>query len=346
MVVLTGMCMGAAHILAQGKKKKKGGGENQTYITRDSVPSVTAPQKEELLPNRYFLFPQFYSYWPANVNDTILKYECFDANQNPINVDTLQNVLDVKFISLVRSYTDYVNTYIDSQGKASPVPISKMLYKYDRTGADSWRSFDYSSNYVAELREYKDDVMKADTTVLIDPITGTKQLTVRRFYRVLEIEKHDSTKTDTGSVYLLDTTNKKIAATYFYYYPEFYFRQPKKVNDTTFEFLCYDFRDSLVPKVENYDSIRYYSLFKTYTDSAHTYTDSNGLKQFLPVSSIVQRYDRIGRSKWMCIEYPGNKYTELTEYKSAIIKSDTVSIPDPVSNDFILKIYNQYKVLK
>lgn len=338
-----------AHIFAQGKRKRKSRTENPTFITTDTIPSPQVPkekEKETELENRYFTFPQFYSYWPVNVNDTVLKYECFDGSQNPINVDTLQNINDIKYISLVKTYTDYVNTYVDSQGKASPVPISKMLYKYDRTGADSWRSFDYTSNYIAELKEYKDDLMKSDTTMLVDPITGTKQLTVRRFYRVVEIEKHDSAKADTGNVYVLDAGKKTIAATYFYYVPEFYFREPKKIKDTTFEFLCYDYRDSLVPKLENYDSIRYYSLFKSFTDSTHTYLDANGAKQLLPVSSIVQRYDRLGKDRWMRIEYPGNIYTEMTEYKSSIIRSDTVTIPDPVSNDYILKVYRYYQVVK
>ncbi len=343
LVLSFGLLAGGAHIMAQGKKKKPGGPETQVYKT-DSLPAPVAG-KEEMLPNRYFSFPQFYSYLPSTVNDTVYKYECYDANQNPINVDTVQNANGIKFISFIKTFTDYTNTYVDSQGKAQPVPVSKMLYKYDRTGADSWESFDFVNNYKAELKEYKDEVLKADTTVLVDPITGTRQLTIRRYYRVVELPRQDSSKADSMVAGTIDTT-KKVTDVINYLVPEFYFHLPRKIKDTTLEFLCYDQRDSLMPNVDNYDSVRYYSLMKTYTDSEHTYVDSNGLRQLLPVQMIVKRFDRISKSKWMCVEYPGNKYTEFTEYKSVIVGADTERVADAASGGDILKIYSRYKLLK
>ncbi|MFI5195981.1 MAG: hypothetical protein ACHQD8_02735 [Chitinophagales bacterium] len=138
---------------------------------------------------------------------------------------------------------------------------------------------------------------------------------------------------------------KPAATIYSYTAPEFYYYLPKKNKDTTLEFLCYDFRDSLMPVVKNYDSVRYFSLFKSYTDSAHTYKNSNGEKKPLPVSSIIKRYDRISKDKWMSIEYPKNKYMELTEYKNIIVNTDTVALVDPASDKTTLKIFNYYKIV-
>ena len=58
----------------------------------------------------------------------------------------------------------------------------------------------------------------------------------------------------------------------------------------------------------DYDSVRYFSLFKSYTDSTHKYKDDDGVKKFLPVSTIIKRYDRLSKDRWMTIEYPSNKY--------------------------------------
>jgi hypothetical protein len=143
---------------------------------------------------------------------------------------------------------------------------------------------------------------------------------------------------------LINASNEATAIN-SYLVPEFYFFTERKNGDTSFEFKCYDYRDSIINTVEQYDSVHFYSLFKSFTDSAHTYKDSNGQKKLLPVSSIIKRYDRIsGTNKWMTIEYPGNKYVELIEDKNTIISTDTVILLDPIDDKRILKIFNHYKV--
>lgn len=139
---------------------------------------------------------------------------------------------------------------------------------------------------------------------------------------------------DTGMVY------------YHYLVPEFYFYKPRKQLDTTFEFFCYDSRDTELTVVYNYDSVFYYSLYKSYTDSAHTYIDKDGVSQFLPVASIIKRYDRVGREKWMTIEYPGNKYGELRAFKNVIVKTDTERVLNAHGDTIYSKVYHYYKLLK
>jgi len=139
---------------------------------------------------------------------------------------------------------------------------------------------------------------------------------------------------------------KDTVITYHYTVPEFYFATPRKEKDTTFEFFCYDARDSVMPVVNDFDSVFYYSLYKSYTDSAHTYIDSAGKEQFIPVASIMKRYDRIGKKKWMTIEYPGNKYGELKEKRDIIVARDTVIIPNANGGNICQKIYSYYQLLK
>lgn len=89
--------------------------------------------------------------------------------------------------------------------------------------------------------------------------------------------------------------------------------------------------------VDDYDKVKYYSLFKEYIDSFNTYKDDDGTKKFLPVSYIVRRYDRLGSTRWMSIQYPGNKYGELKDNRDTIVRTDTVA-----ENDSI-KIFRCYK---
>ena len=168
--------------------------------------------------------------------------------------------------------------------------------------------------------------------------------------------QNDKTKEEKVPVfnYVIDDALDKFqaipdtAAPVFYHYvvPDFYFHKPRKVLDTTYEFFCYDAYDSVLDVITDYDSVLFYSLYKSYTDSAHTYIDKDGEKQFIPVASIVKRYDKTGPSKWMTIEYPGNKYGELREFKNVIIGTDTEKVWNAHGDNIYTKIYHRYKLLK
>jgi hypothetical protein len=134
--------------------------------------------------------------------------------------------------------------------------------------------------------------------------------------------------------------------TFNYRVPEFYYHTAKKHKDTTFQFSCYNVHDSLLNSVTDYDSVFYYSLYKSYTDSAHTYLDSNGERQFIPVSSIVKRYDKVGKEKWMTIEYPGNKYGELRAFKHVIVRIDTEKVLNAQGDHIYNRVFHYYKLIK
>ena len=113
-----------------------------------------------------------------------------------------------------------------------------------------------------------------------------------------------------------------------YAVPEFFHYQPQYSRDTAFVFRCYDKKDSIMTNVTDYDNVYYYSLFKEYIDSFNIYKDPDGSRHFLPVSYIVRRYDRLGTNRWMTVQYPGNKYSELKDDRSVTVRTDTVRSAD------------------
>ena len=130
------------------------------------------------------------------------------------------------------------------------------------------------------------------------------------------------------------------------YYPEFYSYSSYKIADTTFQFECYDSRDSVINPlaIKDIGDVRFISLFKGYLDPVQTYKDYDGTRKPLPVSSIIRRYDRVGNDKWMSIAYATNKYTELKESRTYIVRTDTMLVTDPISNKETATINCYYKV--
>jgi hypothetical protein len=185
LVALILMCADVTHVVAQQARKKKAAAKTNVVIISDATDTLGSSPDGP----RYFMFPQFYSYWPITKGDTIIKYLCYDKDDNGINVDTLHNIDDVQHISFVKVYTNYLHTYIDPEGKPRPSLASKIIYRYDKTGDDSWTSTDYGSNYISELKEHKNEIVRTDTTTVVNPITSTKQLTIRKYYKIEELKK-------------------------------------------------------------------------------------------------------------------------------------------------------------
>ncbi len=131
-----------------------------------------------------------------------------------------------------------------------------------------------------------------------------------------------------------------------YTVPEFYRYDTFYVADTSFVYKCYDSRDSLMDDdtVKDFAAVRYISLFKNYTDHAHTYTDKDGKKKPLPITNIVERMDRMGAANWMKIKYPGGKFSTLTEQRDQIVRIDTFVEKYEHPNVTVVSVYNYYKV--
>jgi hypothetical protein len=148
-----------------------------TFIRNDTADNqiIDSPQT--------IFFPEFYSFWPVDNNDTIFKYECFDTVNKLIDADTLLNMNYVHFILLIKTYTDYTRTYVDEDGKPQPEPVTSKVLRYDKSGMDGWLRKDFTTGEYANLQEYRDEIVRTDTAHGINPVTGNKQLRVRKYYK-------------------------------------------------------------------------------------------------------------------------------------------------------------------
>ena len=196
-IIVLFMCLSIAHVLAQGKKRKAVP-PPPTVTNVEIVQNADSLKDLEidslLLPDtnttpRYFLFPEFFSYWPISKGDTVIKYVCYDAENSYINIDTLHDIDDVRHIQLVKVFANLLHTYIDADGRPRPSSASKIIYKYDKSDNQTWKTYDAFSGFIGELKEFKNDITKQDTTTVINPLNNSKHLIIRKYYKVVE-EKH------------------------------------------------------------------------------------------------------------------------------------------------------------
>ena len=131
-----------------------------------------------------------------------------------------------------------------------------------------------------------------------------------------------------------------------YLAPDFFFYDTLMHGDTSFYYQCFDSRDStlLVDTLHDFTHVRFISLYRCFFDLIHTYKNEHGAEKPLPIAMIIKRFDRTGDDKWMTITYPGNKFSQIKEYKNLITKSDTVMAEDTSTNTVIMSVYKYYKV--
>jgi hypothetical protein len=134
------------------------------------------------------LFPEFYSYKPVRRRDTVLTFLCYDRRDSVINVDTLRSIYDIRFISVFQNYTDPKQRYKDAQGVEKPLPVSKIIYRYDKVANDKWMSIDYTTNRYVQLKEDMTEIVRADTVVVTDPRKGITQPRINKYYKVKKVK--------------------------------------------------------------------------------------------------------------------------------------------------------------
>jgi hypothetical protein len=190
-MVLVWCGAGALRLAAQDKVQVKPKQLNNRpgSTTAGTVPNTneTAAAKTGTV-MKYFYFPEFYHHWPVDHNDTILKYECYDAHNTQLNVDTITNVNVIQHIYLVKTFTNYMHTFIDVDGKPRPSVVRKTIFRFDKQESDSWKCTEYRNNYITELKEIKTHIVRSDTTNVTDPLTGENQALVRKYYEIITIE--------------------------------------------------------------------------------------------------------------------------------------------------------------
>lgn len=175
---------------AQGKKeKKKGKATTEEKVpvfnyTIDDPMDVFGRNPEPAAAAPALFFPDFYSYQPTMKGDTTFKYLAYDRRDSLINVDTLHNTDAIRYISLFISYTDHQHNYRNAQGQILPLPVSKIIRRYDKLGTDKWMSIDYANNKYIELRENRSTITRNEAVTIIDPVTHATFTRQHNYYLV------------------------------------------------------------------------------------------------------------------------------------------------------------------
>lgn len=175
------LCLPLAQLRAQDGKKEKAPVFN--YVIDDPMDAFGRQPAEEII---YYpvAFPDFYSFKPRMVKDTTFKFESYDTHNELILLDSLHDIDDVRYISLIKSYNDPVETYVDSKGVKQPLPIARIIYRYDKVGSSKWLSVDYATNKSTYLAEFTNYTSRVDTATGTNPVTGAPQKIIHKYYKV------------------------------------------------------------------------------------------------------------------------------------------------------------------
>lgn len=199
-------------VFAQGKKeKKKHKGKTEekvpvfNYVIDDPMdvfgrtPDTTTPTRNPITPKatptlnlpepaptlyRILVLPDFYSYKPTINGDTTFKYLAYDRRDSLIDVDTLHDIEAVRYISLFINYPDHQHNYRNAQGQILPLPVSKIIKRWDKLGTSKWMSIDYANNKYTELREDKTIITRKESVTINHPDNNTSEETSLRYYSV------------------------------------------------------------------------------------------------------------------------------------------------------------------
>lgn len=129
-------------------------------------------------------FPEFFSFKPRVVKDTTYTYECYTIYNDPVFLDSLKDIEGVRYISVIKTYADPANIYVDAKGNKKPLPIKTIINRYDKIGSNRWLSVDYISNKQTYLAEFKNYTSRTDTTTSTDPTTGVTTNVIHKYYKV------------------------------------------------------------------------------------------------------------------------------------------------------------------
>lgn len=112
----------------------------------------------------------------------------------------------------------------------------------------------------------------------------------------------------------------------------FYYKHPARTRntatDSSFEALPPHRADTLQRKWKDFTEVKFVSVFKKYIDYKHYYRTDDGHEAPLPVSTIVQRYERLGSSKWLFMDYPRKIFREMKEQTADVVRTEKAKAPN------------------
>lgn len=187
-IVILG-CVYAVHAFADGKKKQKNNVTGKAWDPYSCCHNMDDTPHRPVVLKEYCLVPEFYFFDTTYQADTSFVCECFDARDTVINPDTIHDFGSVKYIAVYKNFIDYAHTYKDYDGKEKPLPITNIIQRYDRLGRDKWMNVSYPGNKYAELREYKNDIVRVDTFINHNPVSNITSISICRYYKVVPVKK-------------------------------------------------------------------------------------------------------------------------------------------------------------
>ena len=141
---------------------------------RQPIPSDT---------HKTILLPDFCFAGTKTIADTTLKLEYNNGSHNMLLPDTLSDYQLLRYVSVIKTYTDHTHTYKDATGKLQPLPVQKIIHRYDKTSSNKWLCIDYANSKPYTLTEYSTDIVRTDSTMTTDPVLGNINTIVYKYYR-------------------------------------------------------------------------------------------------------------------------------------------------------------------
>ncbi|MCW3122872.1 MAG: hypothetical protein JWQ38_2364 [Flavipsychrobacter sp.] len=169
-------------------KKQKHKVDRKAWSPYACCHDMNAIEHTPTLITEHYLVPEFYYIDSLHKGDTSFVYECYDNRDSILNMDTVQDFDQVRYISLLKKYTDHEHTYRDNDGSRKPLPVSVISKRYDKLGKNKWMSIGYPGNKYQELKEYKNDIVKIDSFMEKTPSGNEIILSIYQYYKVAQLK--------------------------------------------------------------------------------------------------------------------------------------------------------------
>ena len=140
----------------------------------------------------YFFAPLFLRKTPKGcfesftIKDTTFHFEFYDFRDSII--DNVEDIADVGYISMFKSYIDSQHTYKDHEGKLQLLPIEQIQTRYDRIDTDKWMYINYANHKYTKIVEQPYDITTIDTVINTYTNLDTQfyEVGIFEYYKVTE----------------------------------------------------------------------------------------------------------------------------------------------------------------
>ncbi len=111
---------------------------------------------------RVAVVPAFFNPNITKLGDTDVVFECFDKARKKIANDSVGEFGSIWYVSKLKNYIDYTKKFKDTDGIEKPLPVSVIVYRYDRLNKISWMAVDYATNKMSTLTEERSNTTKVE----------------------------------------------------------------------------------------------------------------------------------------------------------------------------------------